>query len=56
MSQPEPDNVFHQHLDVCERCRTQPFNLCTTGHLMLLKAVNNICDEFKPPQPKKTRA
>ena len=23
--------AFHDHLDVCRRCREQPFNLCPTG-------------------------
>ena len=22
---------FHEHLDVCERCREEPFNLCPIG-------------------------
>ena len=26
---------FHAHLDVCERCRLQPFNLCFKGLLIL---------------------
>jgi hypothetical protein len=25
------DDPFHKHLDTCERCRTQPFNLCPVG-------------------------
>ena len=28
---------FHAHLDVCERCRLQPFNLCVKG-LSILEA------------------
>ena len=23
--------AFHDHLDVCQRCRKQPFNLCPIG-------------------------
>lgn len=29
--------VFHEHLDQCAQCRTQPFNLCAVG-LPLLHA------------------
>jgi hypothetical protein len=29
---PQSDpNVFHQHLEECERCRNHPFNLCKEG-------------------------
>ncbi len=35
------DNAFHDHLDICERCRDQPFNLCPIGYLALVKAVND---------------
>lgn len=28
---------FHTHLDSCERCRTQPMNLCGIGALLLRK-------------------
>ena len=31
--------VFHAHLDRCERCRTQPFNLCAIGAELLRTAV-----------------
>lgn len=31
------DNKFHNHLDVCERCRNQPFNLCPLGQAALVK-------------------
>ena len=27
----EMRDKFHAHLDECERCRNQPFNLCPTG-------------------------
>lgn len=30
---------FHAHLDVCRRCREQPFNLCPTGACLLKEAV-----------------
>lgn len=28
---------FHAHLDTCERCRTQPMNLCGVGAILLKK-------------------
>jgi hypothetical protein len=30
------EDAFHQHLDRCEQCRTQPFGLCVEGAKMLL--------------------
>jgi hypothetical protein len=27
--------AFHKHLDMCERCRNCPFNLCTVGAKLL---------------------
>lgn len=37
---PDVDGVvaFHAHLDVCERCRTRPFDLCEVGRLLLARA------------------
>jgi len=29
---------FHAHLDVCKRCREQPFNLCDVGEKLLIAA------------------
>lgn len=29
--------AFHKHLDACERCRTQPMNLCPVGAILLRK-------------------
>ncbi len=26
-----PADIFHAHLDVCQRCREHPFDLCQTG-------------------------
>lgn len=43
------DNVFHQHLDVCKRCREQPFNLCIVGQAKLREAVQ----QATKPQPVK---
>lgn len=34
-------NVFHAHLDECERCRNQPFNLCPVGALKLEAAARD---------------
>jgi hypothetical protein len=36
-----PMNVeqFHAHLDLCVRCRTQPFNLCPQGAALLVDAI-----------------
>lgn len=31
-------NPFHDHLDACERCRENPFNLCPTGDALLVAA------------------
>lgn len=28
--------AFHAHLDGCERCRNQPFNMCPKGNLLLV--------------------
>lgn len=30
---------FHAHLDECERCRSQPFNLCPEGELVLKRVL-----------------
>jgi len=26
---------FHAHLDICDQCKNQPFNLCKLGKLYL---------------------
>lgn len=31
-------DAFHAHLDACERCAKQPFNLCTIGATLLKEA------------------
>lgn len=31
-------DVFHAHLDVCQRCREHPFNLCPVGAPLLMQA------------------
>ena len=33
------NDKFHQHLDTCERCRTQPFGLCPIGERLLAQEV-----------------
>ena len=35
-----PDE-FHAHLDVCKRCREQPFSLCPIGAVVLTKVFGN---------------
>lgn len=30
--------AFHDHLDVCARCSSEPFNLCDIGASLLRKA------------------
>lgn len=38
---------FHDHLDGCEQCREQPFNLCPTGD-RLIRALGLIRYGFRP--------
>jgi hypothetical protein len=40
--------AFHAHLDKCERCRSQPFNLCDHGVALLRLAVQSIGDSLQP--------
>lgn len=35
---------FEAHLDACERCRTQPFNLCEIGAPILQRAATEAAD------------
>lgn len=42
---------FHKHLDECQQCREQPFNLCSLGADLLTRCVcqedlNPIYDKF----------
>jgi len=30
---------FHAHLDECERCRDNPFDLCPKGYVLLTEVV-----------------
>lgn len=52
MSEVNPD-IFHKHLDVCERCRTRPFDLCPVGRVKILVATGELVDApdtaKKPP-------
>ncbi len=38
-------NKFHEHLDICEQCRDNPFNLCPSGEIILVQTVNKIMNE-----------
>lgn len=40
-------NEFHDHLDKCERCRNEPFNLCREGSLLLKQTATRIMGEVK---------
>lgn len=42
----EPQDPFHEHLDACEQCRGQPFNLCAMGMEALEKAAKAIEDKL----------
>ncbi len=47
-------DAFHNHLDVCARCREQPFNLCSVGAPLLKKAGDAILGSSASPSiPKK---
>ncbi len=37
---------FHEHLDACEQCRDQPFNLCETGAKALDDSMKKIDEEL----------
>lgn len=45
-------NLFHKHLDVCKRCRDNPFDLCQTGAALLkataLGSLNTRVVDLKP--------
>lgn len=43
------DNKFHDHLDVCKRCESQPFNLCPVGDLLIRAEVAKISPAPPPP-------
>lgn len=31
-------DIFHSHLNICDQCREHPFDLCTVGGPLLVKA------------------
>jgi hypothetical protein len=33
------DNLFHQHLDVCQQCREHPMETCAEGWALLKRIV-----------------
>lgn len=35
-------NPFHKHLDVCEQCFNNPFNLCEVGLKLLMQVSNAV--------------
>lgn len=39
---------FNEHLDICKRCREQPFNLCEVGARLLREAVEAPTREVAP--------
>ena len=38
MSRDRLADAFHAHLDACQRCRDRPFDLCSSGALLLRTA------------------
>lgn len=43
----KPIDVFHSHLDLCRRCRDEPFNLCRVGSTLLAKAATDLGDSMR---------
>ena len=35
---------FHAHLDICEQCRENPFDLCDEGAKLLISEAEKIAD------------
>ena len=46
MDKPAFENPFHDHLDVCQRCRNQPFNLCNTGAKLLQETAQKLAEDL----------
>ena len=46
------DDSFHRHLDICKRCREEPFNLCPTGRTLLEAQVEQNADELRRHDPR----
>lgn len=38
--------AFHTHLDICKRCRDNPFGLCPTGVHLIFAAARSIKQEI----------
>lgn len=34
--------AFHAHLDQCQRCRDQPFDMCVVGRVLLMATVKEV--------------
>lgn len=56
----DASTAFHEHLDECEQCENQPFNLCPVGAKLLQEAgvaagVTPSPKERKPRSKKKRR-
>lgn len=43
-------NLFHKHLDECDRCQSQPIDLCAQG-AWLLQHTATVGDAQVPPPP-----
>lgn len=43
--------TFHEHLDECERCRTQPFNLCPFGAKALQREALEVVSKLAIQRP-----
>lgn len=44
-------STFHDHLDVCARCREHPFDLCRTGKCLLESSCNGAPEEIEVNEP-----
>lgn len=39
------NDKFHRHLDVCKRCRENPFAMCPVGDLLIRASVDEVAIE-----------
>jgi hypothetical protein len=44
-------NVYHDHLDACDWCRSHPFDLCIAGSAALQLAAIGAIREVQVPRP-----
>lgn len=51
----EAGAAFHAHLDECERCENQPFNMCPEG-ARLLQEAGIAAGVAPPPKERKPRS